>query len=118
MNGSLSSFPRSICRKLLEIGLPVQARFVGGYRPIAPLRPRFKISIYLNMSFTYKGRMKKYICILVTTGLLAACEKGAETVAPSASPSATASSETTTTSSTTNESPATESTATESSPSP
>jgi hypothetical protein len=53
--------------------------------------------------------MKKYICIIVGLGLLVACEKRTETVAPEASPTATASSETTTTGSAASESPATES---------
>jgi hypothetical protein len=47
-----------------------------------------------HLSTTTK-RMKKYICIIVTVGLLAACEKRTETATPEASPSPTASSETT-----------------------
>jgi hypothetical protein len=48
------------------------------------------------MGFSIKP-MKKYICILAGTALLAACEQKTETVAPAASPSGTTSTETTTT---------------------
>jgi len=40
--------------------------------------------------------MNKYICILASAALLAACEQKTETVTPSASPAATASPEATT----------------------
>jgi hypothetical protein len=76
------------------------------------LAPSLKKEIYPKMSFAYKRPMKKYICMIVTVGLLAACEKRTETVTPGASP--TPSSETTTTA----ESPATEPGTTTSSPSP
>ena len=40
--------------------------------------------------------MNKYICILASAALLAACEQKTETVTPSASPAATAAPEATT----------------------
>ena len=40
--------------------------------------------------------MNKYICILASAALLAACEQKTETVTPSASPAATAAPEVTT----------------------
>ena len=45
--------------------------------------------------------MKKYICILASAALLAACEQKTETTEPAASPTATATAETTTTTTTT-----------------
>ena len=45
--------------------------------------------------------MKKYICILASAVLLAACEQKTETVTPGASPSGTTSTDTTTTTTTT-----------------
>jgi hypothetical protein len=63
---------------------------------------RSKIRIYATIVLAYNAAMNKYICIVITAGLLAACQK-TETVAPAASP--TPSSETTTTT----EAPATES---------
>ena len=42
--------------------------------------------------------MKKYICILASVALLAACEQKTETTEPAASPTATTSETTTTTS--------------------
>src|SRR5438309_9570527 len=41
--------------------------------------------------------MKKYICVLASAALLAACEQKTETTQPAASPTATATAETTTT---------------------
>jgi hypothetical protein len=77
-----------------------------------------KISVYPNRAGTYNDIMKKYICVLLSAGLLAACEQKTESIVPGASPSATVSTETTTTSPAAMESPTTESTDTTTSPSP
>ena len=53
-------------------------------------------SIYPNIFLTYKSAMKKYICILASAALLAACEHKTETTEPAASPSETSPAETTT----------------------
>jgi uncharacterized lipoprotein YajG len=58
------------------------------------------------MGFSTKPMMKKYICILASAALLAACEQKTETVTPSGSPAATAAPEATAPAATT-ESPAT-----------
>jgi uncharacterized lipoprotein YajG len=76
---------------------------------VQALRLCSKITIYLKTFLAYNAAMKKYVFVLVTAGVLAACEKKTETVTPGTSPSTTASSETTT-GSATGESPAAEST--------
>jgi hypothetical protein len=47
------------------------------------------------MGFSTTLMMKKYICILASAALLAACEQKTETAAPAASPAATAAPEAT-----------------------
>ena len=47
------------------------------------------------MPLPIHNNMNKYICILASAALLAACEQKTETAAPEASPTATAAAETT-----------------------
>ena len=58
------------------------------------------------MAFSTTLMMKKYLCILASAVLLAACEQKTETAAPAGSPAATAAPEATTAPATA-ESPAT-----------
>jgi len=48
------------------------------------------------MGFSTTLMMKKYLCILASAALLAACEQKTETVTPTTSPAATAAPETAT----------------------
>jgi hypothetical protein len=45
--------------------------------------PRRKIGVYQLEFLRYNRPMTKYICVVLAAGMLAACEKETETVAPS-----------------------------------
>jgi hypothetical protein len=69
-------------------------------RPKSRLAPNHPLS---EVEQLHSITMKKYICILASAALLAACEQKTETVTPTASPNA---SDTTTTTTTATASPA------------
>jgi hypothetical protein len=100
-------------RALSKQGIEAQAS--GKDLRLGPVKAPKKRRMFQKFLFTSEdlsptnSRMKKYLCILVSVGLLAACEQRTQTVTPSESPGATPASETTTTSSAMSESPATES---------